>query len=40
MKKHLANYKVPREVVFHDEIPRNETGKILKRELREVESES
>jgi fatty-acyl-CoA synthase len=33
VKKQLANYKVPREVVFHDELPRNETGKILKRTL-------
>ena len=34
VKSQLANYKVPREVVFHDELPRNETGKVLKRELR------
>jgi acyl-CoA synthetase (AMP-forming)/AMP-acid ligase II len=33
VKKHLAGYKVPREVVFHDELPRNETGKVVKREL-------
>ena len=26
-------YKVPREVVFLDELPRNATGKVLKREL-------
>ena len=26
-------YKVPREVVFVDELPRNATGKVLKREL-------
>ena len=35
VRKSLANYKVPREVHFHDELPRNETGKILKRVLRE-----
>ena len=35
----LARYKVPREVVFLDELPRNPTGKILKRELREIEVE-
>jgi len=33
VKKSLANYKVPREVVVHDELPRNETGKVVKREL-------
>jgi fatty-acyl-CoA synthase len=30
----LARYKVPREVVFVEQLPRNATGKILKRELR------
>ncbi len=35
VKKNLARYKVPREVVFLEELPRNATGKILKRELRE-----
>ncbi len=33
VRANLARYKVPREVVFLDEIPRNTTGKILKREL-------
>jgi fatty-acyl-CoA synthase len=33
VKENLANYKVPREVVFVDELPRNPTGKVLKREL-------
>src|SRR6478609_5254487 len=36
VKENLARYKVPREVVFLDELPRNPTGKILKRELREM----
>jgi fatty-acyl-CoA synthase len=36
VKEHLARYKVPREVVFLDELPRNPTGKVLKRELREM----
>jgi fatty-acyl-CoA synthase len=36
VKEHLARYKVPREVTFLDELPRNPTGKILKRELREM----
>jgi fatty-acyl-CoA synthase len=30
----LADYKRPRQVVFVDELPRNPTGKVLKRELR------
>jgi fatty-acyl-CoA synthase len=34
VRTHLARYKVPREVVFVDRLPRNATGKILKRELR------
>jgi acyl-CoA synthetase (AMP-forming)/AMP-acid ligase II len=33
VKANLARYKVPREVVFLDELPRNVTGKVLKREL-------
>jgi fatty-acyl-CoA synthase len=36
VRDHLARYKVPREVVFLDELPRNPTGKILKRELRDM----
>jgi fatty-acyl-CoA synthase len=33
VKDNLARYKAPREVEFVDELPRNPTGKILKREL-------
>jgi len=33
VKDNLARYKVPREVVFLEELPRNATGKVLKREL-------
>jgi fatty-acyl-CoA synthase len=33
VKDNLARYKVPREIVFLDELPRNATGKVLKREL-------
>ncbi len=29
----LAGFKVPREIVFVDELPRNATGKVVKREL-------
>ncbi|MQY23059.1 acyl-CoA synthetase [Nocardia macrotermitis] len=32
----LARYKVPREVVFLTELPRNPTGKVLKRVLQEL----
>jgi fatty-acyl-CoA synthase len=35
VKDNLARYKVPREVEFLDELPRNPTGKVLKRELKE-----
>jgi acyl-coenzyme A synthetase/AMP-(fatty) acid ligase len=34
VKENLARYKVPREVVFLEELPRNATGKVLKRELK------
>ena len=37
VRDHLARYKVPREVIFMTELPRNPTGKILKRELRQIE---
>jgi acyl-CoA synthetase (AMP-forming)/AMP-acid ligase II len=37
VKENLARYKVPREIVFLEELPRNATGKVLKRELRERE---
>jgi fatty-acyl-CoA synthase len=33
VKATLAGYKVPRDVVFLPELPRNATGKVLKREL-------
>src|ERR687893_1473570 len=34
VKSNLAGYKVPRDVEFMDELPRNATGKVLKRELK------
>jgi fatty-acyl-CoA synthase len=36
VKENLARYKVPRDVNFLDELPRNPTGKVLKRRLREL----
>ncbi|MCY7401655.1 MAG: AMP-binding protein, partial [Nocardioides sp.] len=39
VKASLARFKVPREIVFVDELPRNATGKILKRELAEWTAE-
>ncbi len=33
VKTNLAGYKTPREIVFLEELPRNATGKILKRDL-------
>ena len=33
-RQRLANYKVPRKIVFRDQMPRSDTGKILKRLLR------
>jgi acyl-CoA synthetase (AMP-forming)/AMP-acid ligase II len=39
VKANLARYKAPREIVFLEELPRNATGKVLKRTLREHEVE-
>ena len=33
VKANLAGYKVPRDVVLLDELPRNATGKVVKRML-------
>jgi long-chain acyl-CoA synthetase len=35
LKPHLAAFKQPRKVYFIEKLPRNATGKILKRELRD-----
>jgi long-chain acyl-CoA synthetase len=34
LTERIAGYKVPRVVTFHDELPREESGKIFKRRLR------
>jgi fatty-acyl-CoA synthase len=39
VKSNLASYKTPREVEFVDELPRNATGKVLKRDLHEREAQ-
>ena len=39
VKANLARYKVPREIVVLDELPRNATGKVLKRELAEKDTD-
>ncbi len=35
LKTRLATYKVPKQITFHAELPREDTGKIFKRKLRE-----
>jgi fatty-acyl-CoA synthase len=40
VKENLARYKVPREVVFIDEMPRNPAGKVVKRELPRFQEDS
>jgi len=34
-RRHLADYKAPREVSFHEALPRDDAGKLVKRALRE-----
>jgi len=36
LKNHLANFKVPKNVYFVDELPKNATGKVLKRVLKDM----
>jgi len=40
VKNNLARYKVPRDVVFINELPRNATGKLLRRVLTEMDVDS
>ncbi|MGM7680747.1 class I adenylate-forming enzyme family protein [Cytobacillus sp. Hm23] len=35
LRQHLAGYKVPRKILFVDQLPRNASGKIMKYKLRE-----
>ena len=37
VKANLARYKVPREIVFIDEMPRNPAGKVMKRNLPDLD---
>lgn len=35
MREHLANYKIPKQIHLIKELPKNATGKVLKRVLKE-----
>ncbi len=35
-KRYLASFKVPKKVIFTETLPKNPSGKILKRELRKI----
>lgn len=35
-RERIAPFKVPKQIVFLDSLPKNPTGKILKRELRSM----
>lgn len=35
LRKNLANFKVPKHIYFKDELPKNATGKVLKRVLKQ-----
>jgi acyl-CoA synthetase (AMP-forming)/AMP-acid ligase II len=39
VKSNLAGFKTPKKVVFLKELPRNATGKVLKKELKEKHEE-
>ncbi len=40
VRDNLARYKVPREVIFVDELPRNATGKLLRKPLVELAADA
>jgi fatty-acyl-CoA synthase len=35
-KAHLSSFKIPKKIIFVDELPKTPTGKILKRDMREA----
>lgn len=35
LKQHLANFKIPKTIHFRDDLPKNATGKVLKRVLKD-----
>ena len=39
VKQNLAGYKSPRDIVFLEELPRNATGKVLKKDLEDYDLE-
>ncbi|MFO0452008.1 MAG: AMP-binding enzyme, partial [Pseudomonadota bacterium] len=39
-RAHLAAYKVPRAVTFVDDLPKTSTGKVLRRNLRTLETDA
>ncbi len=36
-RQHLTNYKVPKRVTFHEQLPKSTVGKVLRRELRNAQ---
>ncbi|PLT35404.1 class I adenylate-forming enzyme family protein [Bacillus sp. V5-8f] len=40
VSKHLANYKIPKEVEFVSELPRNPAGKVIKAKLKNLQLQS
>ncbi len=36
LREHLAAYKVPKRIVFMDELPKSGVGKILRRKVRDL----
>ncbi|MNC71897.1 Long-chain-fatty-acid--CoA ligase [compost metagenome] len=38
-EKHLVSYKRPRRIIFRDELPKSNVGKILRKELVGIEQQ-